>query len=122
MFRLTCIGNVGKDPVKRVTQSGIEMVTFTLGVTIKKGVTKWIDVTCFNKTAELVEQYVRKGSKLLIEGQPDAQAYIDKTSNEIVKKLGMVANSIEFLGGKQSEQSDVHELPSNDLKSDDAPF
>jgi single-strand DNA-binding protein len=75
-------GNVGKDPEMRYTPSGQPVTTFNVatnrsytgnnGQTVKE--TIWFRVTTWGKQAEICSQYVKKGSKVLVEGRltPDA--------------------------------------------------
>ena len=77
MFHTIIIaGNVGRDPEMRYTPSGSPVTSFSLassrtfnsqGQTSKE--TIWFRVTCWNKLAELANNYIRKGSKILVEGR-----------------------------------------------------
>jgi single-strand DNA-binding protein len=74
---LTIAGNVGKDPEMRYTPTGAAVTTFNVatnreytgndGVKVKE--TMWFRVTTWGKTAEVCNQYVKKGSKVLVEGR-----------------------------------------------------
>jgi len=74
---LTIVGNVGKDPEMRYTPSGQPVTSFSVatnrqytansGETVKE--TTWFRVTTWGKTAEVCNQYVKKGSKVLVEGR-----------------------------------------------------
>jgi len=76
------VGNVGKDPEMRYTPSGQPVTSFSVatsrqytsnnGQTVKE--TIWFRVTTWGKQAEVCNQYVKKGSKVLVEGRltPDA--------------------------------------------------
>jgi single-strand DNA-binding protein len=69
-------GNVGRDPEMRYTPSGQPVTSFSVatnrqytsssGETVKE--TIWFRVTTWGKTAEVCNQYVKKGSKVLVEG------------------------------------------------------
>jgi single-strand DNA-binding protein len=79
---LILVGNVGRDPEMRYTPSGQPVTSFSVatnrqytansGETVKE--TIWFRVTTWGKTAEVCNQYVKKGSKVLVEGRltPDA--------------------------------------------------
>lgn len=77
MFHTIIIaGNVGKDPEMRYTPAGAAVTSFsvassrsykTQGQTMKE--TIWFRVTCWNKLAEFANNYVKKGTKVLIEGR-----------------------------------------------------
>lgn len=74
-------------------------------------------------------QYVKKGSKLLIEGTPSADAYVNKEGKPIAT-LKIFANNIEFLSSKEDQQEQKEpdntqagfNASSASLKSDDIPF
>ncbi|MCX6082285.1 MAG: single-stranded DNA-binding protein [Chloroflexi bacterium] len=74
---LILVGNVGRDPEMRYTPSGQPVTSFSVatnrqytansGETVKE--TVWFRVTTWGKTAETCNQYVKKGSKVLVEGR-----------------------------------------------------
>jgi single-strand DNA-binding protein len=74
---LTLVGNVGKDPEMRFLPSGQAVTTFSVATsnkyTSKSGEqvkeTVWFRVTTWGKQAETCNQYVKKGSKVLVEGR-----------------------------------------------------
>lgn len=84
------IGNLGNDPDIRYTNDGKAIANFSMGVsekwTNKQGEkqekTEWIRVTAFGKLAEIIEQYVHKGSKLYVEGKMQTRKWEDKEGNE----------------------------------------
>ncbi len=79
---LILVGNVGRDPEMRYTPSGQPVTSFSVatnrqytansGETVKE--TVWFRVTTWGKQAEVCNQYLKKGSKVLVEGRltPDA--------------------------------------------------
>lgn len=121
MKKIIVIGNVGRDPEARFSPTGESFVTFSLAVTTgskNNQKTDWLEISCSGKTAELVQSYVHKGSKLLVEGTPSANAYISK-DGKAVATLRVRAINLEFLGGSnKEEQSDA----CYGLKSDEVPF
>jgi single-strand DNA-binding protein len=74
---LTIVGNVGRDPEMRYTPTGAAVTSFSVatsrqysnsaGETVKE--TAWFRVTVWGKQAETCNQYVKKGSKVLVEGR-----------------------------------------------------
>ena len=108
------IGNCGKDPEIRTSQSG-KFATFTLATTdraytTKSGVqvperTEWHNIVVgSNGLAEVVERYVRKGTKLFIEGKIRTRKYTDRSNNERYVTEIYVDN-FELLGGKPEQAS-----------------
>ena len=108
MKKLMITGNVGRDPEMRADQSGGEFASFSVAVSVgnkQKPKTDWVDVTCSGKLADIAKNYIKKGSKLLIEGFPSVNAYIDRSNNPI-GTLRLYANNIEFISSaKESELS-----------------
>lgn len=75
---LTILGNVGKDPVIRSLNSGDSVANFSIAVSEKRkgeDATVWFNCTAFGKTAGVVESYVRKGSKVLVQGRIQTRTY-----------------------------------------------
>jgi single-strand DNA-binding protein len=98
------IGNVGRDPETRSTAGGKEVCNFSLAVNEKKdGEPLWIRVAAFDKLAGICQQYLKKGKQVYVQGRLQVRTYekdgVEKTSVE------MVANSVQFLGGKDDRDS-----------------
>ncbi len=109
MKKIIVTGNVGRDPESRFLPSGESFVAFSLAVTTgpkNNQKTDWLEISCNGKTAELVQAYVRKGSKLLVEGTPSAGAYINKEGKPVAT-LRVYANNIEFLSSKDSRSEEA---------------
>lgn len=108
MRKIIITGNLGKDPETRATQSGDSFVVFTVAVnagTKANPKTDWMEINCKAKLGEIALQYLRKGNKVLVEGYPSVNAYINK-ENKAVGTLRIHANNFEILGGKNdAEQS-----------------
>jgi len=143
MKKIIITGNVGRDPEMRADQSGGQFASFSVGVSVgtkQNPKTDWVDVTCNGKLSDLARNYIKKGSKLLIEGFPSVNAYVNR-ENKPVGTLRIYANNIEFLGKREdSTETDdannnepVYNLPevnessmagssSGSLTSDDIPF
>lgn len=108
----TGIGRLGKDPEIRRTQDGKAIASFSIACGWKskdKEGTDWIPVTAFGKLAEIIEQYVKKGSQVLIQGQFKTDKYTDK--NGVDKySTKIYADRIQLLGGK-TDKSEIKEQP-----------
>lgn len=106
MKKILVTGNVGKDPETRYAPSGESFVTFSFAVTTGSKAnqkTDWLEISCNGKTAEVVQNYVRKGSKLLVEGTPSASAYINKEGKPVAT-LRVSASTIEFIGSRERSE------------------
>ena len=104
------IGNLGRDPELRYTQSGQAVTNFSLATsenwTDKNGErtekTEWHRIVAWGKTAELCAQYLSKGRTVYIEGRLQTRDWEDK---EGVKRqtTEIVANTVQFLGAPRGE-------------------
>lgn len=143
MKKIIVTGNVGRDPEVRMDQNGNQFVTFSIGVSVgtkQNPKTDWVDISCNGRLADVAKNFVKKGSKLLVEGFPSVNAYINR-DNKAVGTLRINASNFEFIGSRQDGESDhveaapsdnsgVYTLPDNNndqssemtLKSDDIPF
>ena len=90
--KVILVGNVGKDPEIRTTQDGRKFANLRVATSEswrdktsgeRKEKTEWHAVVVFNDAlAKVVEQYVRKGSKLYIEGQLQTRKWQDQTGQD----------------------------------------
>jgi single-strand DNA-binding protein len=85
--RVILIGNVGKDPDIRKTQAGKPIASFSIATSERwkdaagnpQETTDWHNVVCFNeKLCEVIEKYVKKGSKVYVEGAQKTRKWQDK--------------------------------------------
>jgi len=79
------LGNVGKDPEMRATQGGMVIASFSLATADRKkdganwvDSTEWHNLVCFGRTAEIVRDYVKKGSQIFVEGKIQTRSWDDK--------------------------------------------
>ena len=107
------LGNVGKDPEIRSTAGGMQVASFSLATAERaKGAdgqwtdkTEWHNIVCFQRTAEVVRDYVKKGSQILVEGKIQTRSWDDKTSGEKKYKTEILCNELTLLGGKSGGES-----------------
>src|ERR1700688_586303 len=102
--RVSLIGNLGKDPEVRQTQSGMSVGTLRIGVTERKKEgddykdhTEWVSVVCFGKTAENAQKYLQKGRQIFVEGRLQTRTWEDKTG-QTRYTTEVLANQVLFLG------------------------
>lgn len=130
------IGNLGRDPEVRHTQSGDRVVNLNLAVTErwktksgeKQEKTEWVRVTIWNdKIGEIAERFCKKGDKIYISGSMQTRKWTDqsgaeKYSTEIV--LQRFRGELVLLGGSggsSSSTGDQDHSRQDDL-DDDIPF
>ena len=103
--KLILIGNLGKDPEMKYTTDGKAVTTFSVAAFNRKDETVWFRVSTWDKQAETCNQYLHKGSKVLVEGALKADAQGNPRTYE--RKDGtwgasfeVVASAVKFLSGK----------------------
>ena len=99
-------GNLTRDPELRYTPGGSAVAAFGVAVNRKwKGEdgqdheeVTFVDVECWAKRAEVVAQYFRKGSQILVEGRLKLDQWEDKNTGDKRSKLKVVMESFSFVG------------------------
>ena len=140
MFQqLILIGNLGNDVEMRFTPTGVPVASFRMatsrtwtdaqGQPQKK--TIWFDVTAWRKLAELLPQYIRKGSQIFLIGEiEEPNTYTDRDGNQRAS-LKVTAQTIKFLdrlgaNGAPVEATDKGPAAGNssgtELREEDIPF
>lgn len=128
MNKAILIGNVGKQPEIRKTQSGISVANFSLATSKKiKGEdkTEWHRIVAWDKLAEIIEKYVHKGDKVMIEGEIETRDY--EKDGQKVYTTEIRAWNMEMLGGKpegnqSTESNEKVDISNLDDIDDDLPF
>ena len=107
--KILLLGNMTRNPELRYIASGTAVCTFGFAVNTKMGEREdvlFIDVTSFGKTAELVEQYLKKGSAALIEGRLQLQQWESQDGQKRSKHL-VVAERVQFMpSGERAGETD----------------
>lgn len=106
--KIIIIGNLTRDVEKRYLPSGTAMSTFAIASThkfskqdgSKADETCFVDVKIFGRTAEVAEQYLHKGSRVLIEGRLVFESWTDQSGNKR-SKHSILAESMKMLDRKQ---------------------
>lgn len=108
--KVILLGAVGQDPEVRYSASGLPIASFSLATSEKRKdkdeVTQWHSCVAFGKLAEIVQQYVTKGSKLYVDGAIDYQVVerdgvSTKYTKIIVNELSMLSSTPSSQGGEQ---------------------
>ncbi|MHB1699729.1 MAG: single-stranded DNA-binding protein [Acidobacteriaceae bacterium] len=106
--KVLLLGNVGKDPEIRATAGGMTVASFSLATAdrAKDSTGNWVDKTewhnlvAFQRTAEVVRDYVKKGTQLFIEGKIQTRSWDDKESGQKKYRTEILVNELTLLGGK----------------------
>jgi single-strand DNA-binding protein len=100
------VGNLGKDPDLKYTQTGKAMVNFSLATTERWGGedrTEWHNIVMFDRLAEIANDYLRKGRTVYIEGRIQTRSWEDQNGNKR-HITEIVASNMQMLGTPRSEQ------------------
>jgi len=106
--KVILLGNVGKDPEIRATSGGTPVASFSIATSDRfkdkdgnwQDRTEWHNLVAFQRTAEIVRDYVKKGSKLYIEGSLRTSSWDDKTSGQKKYKTEIIVNDLSLLSGR----------------------
>lgn len=112
--KITLIGNLGRDPEMRYTPSGQAVANFSMATTEKwtgqdgqlQERTIWWRVSAFGKQAETINQYLKKGSKVYVEGRMQADPktggprIYTRQDNTAGSSFEVTASTIKFLSSR----------------------
>jgi single-strand DNA-binding protein len=107
--KVILLGNVGKDPEIRSTPSGVMVANFTIATSDRskdaqgnwQDKTEWHSLVAFNRTAEIIRDYVKKGSKLYVEGKLQTSSWDDKTTGAKKYRTEIIVNDLSLLSGRE---------------------
>jgi len=133
MNKVILNGNIVADPESRFSQAGKAITNFRLAVSGRGDKTVFVDVTTFDKTAELVTKYKVKGDPVLIDGRLELDVWDDKSTGQKRSKLYVIADNVEFLSSGNKQENKSEDAPASKAKSspksgplqdsqDDVPF
>jgi single-strand DNA-binding protein len=105
--KVLLLGNLGKDPEIRTTPNGMTVATFSLATAerAKDSTGNWVDKTewhnlvAFQRTAEIIRDYVKKGSQIFVEGKLQTRSWDDKESGQKKYRTEILVNELTLLGG-----------------------
>ena len=117
--KVVLVGNLTRDPELRYTPKGMAIAKIGLAVNRvwtneageKKEEVTFVDVDVFGRTAENVGQYMRKGRPILIEGRLKFDQWDDKQTGQKKSKLGVVAETVQFLGSPAGAEGGAPAAP-----------
>src|ERR1700727_207603 len=101
------LGRLGKDPEMRATAGGMNIASFTLATSdrAKDQAGNWVDKTewhnlvAFQRTAEIVRDYCKKGSQIFVEGKIQTRSWDDKETGQKKYRTEILVNELSLLGG-----------------------
>lgn len=135
------IGNLGGEPELKYTQSGTAVCNFPVATTetwIKDGSkteeVTWHRIVVWGKQAENCNQYLRKGSKVMVDGRLKTRSWDDEKTGVKKYATDLVANTVQFLNSNKDTNEAIesahqkNDLPNYnvqtdvDFAADDIPF
>lgn len=138
--KVMILGNLGKDPDLRYTQSGQAVANFSIATSDRwtdkasgqaQERTEWHRIVVWGKQAENCGKYLRKGASALIEGRLQTREYADPKDNTQKRYIAeVIADHITFVGGNGGGKSgggmDAHDTApratTTQSVDDDIPF
>lgn len=142
--RVILVGNLTRDVELKYTPNGMAIAKFGLATNrsykdnttgeLKQEV-MFIDITVFGRSAEVANQYLKKGKKVLVEGRLVLDQWVD-SSGQKRSKHSVVADKIQFMDPKESSDNvnqsyntqpqqpvqQKNNIPSIDIDDDEIPF
>ncbi len=141
-------GNLTKDPELKSLPSGIKVVSFGLATNrtwkdkngVKQESTSFHNIVAFGKTAEIMAQYLKKGSSAFVEGRIETRSWDDKNDGTKKYRTEIIVDNFQFgpsSGGPRAEsapkshkeeapakgkQMDTIEYPTEEINPEDIPF
>lgn len=140
--KVIILGNCGQEPTIRYLPSGQAVANISIATTSKRKdkqsgetieTTEWHRVTFFDKLAEIVGEYVKKGAPLYVEGRLKYGKFTNKDGHE-QNTCDIVASEVQLLGKPQGQSAPSQSAPAqrpaparatgytSDEMTDDIPF
>jgi len=138
--KIMLIGNHGRDPEMRFTPSGKPVTDFSLAVNRRRRTqegetadeTEWFRIVCWDRLAEIADQYLGKGTQIYVEGRLQTRRYTGNDGTERTS-LDVIANELIILTPRGERASGGYREPSSrgqtqqetenlDEDFDDVPF
>jgi single-strand DNA-binding protein len=140
--KVILIGNLGADPETRYAPSGTAIANVRLATTDSRrdkesgefvDTTEWHRVVFFGRTAEVAQEYLRKGSQIYVEGRIKTNKWQDRDGNDRYT-TEIIADQMQMLGGRGggagaqpmdrsgSSRPAAQAQPAPDFEDDEIPF
>ncbi len=112
MNKVFLLGHAGKAPEIRATQNGVTVANFSLATADRQkqgeewvDKTEWHNIVAFKRTAEVIRDYVKKGSKVMIEGKIQTRSWDDKDSGQKKYRTEIIVNDLTLFGDSQGSEN-----------------
>ncbi len=128
-------GNITRDPELRTTPSGSQVCSFSVAVnrTFKDSsgtsqeTVSFFDCSAWGRSAEIINQYAKKGTGILVSGRLEQRSWEDKNTGQKRSRVEIVVEEFSFLSGNDrsagstSAGSSIETQDSQDIIPDDIP-
>lgn len=112
MLKAVVVGNIGNEPEMQYSANGGAFIRFNVASNYRtKGQdgewtdqTEWLRVTLFGKRAESLANYLKKGSRVYVDGRLEARPWTDKNGT-LKAGLEVMADTVEFVSSRQDDQA-----------------
>ena len=136
-------GNLTRDPELRTTPNGANVCSFSVAVNRvyrdsngeQKEDVSFIDCSAWGKLGEMINQYAKKGSGVLVSGRLDQRSWEDKTSGQKRSRVEIVVEDFNFAGGgsrdnggnsfeggEAAPENIPDDIPDEEIDLSDVPF
>ena len=135
--KVILVGNLGRDPELRSTQSGQQVASSSLATNRKwkdrdgnrQEKTEWHNIKCWGRQAEVAGQYLTKGRQIYVEGRLETSSWEDRQSGEKKYRTEIICENFQMLGqrgdsaGSGFQPPDAPAAPGPQAaEDDDIPF
>ena len=106
--KVILVGNVGKDPEVKLLPSGLPVANLGLATSERfkdktgewQDRTEWHNLTAYQRTAEIIRDYVKKGAKLYVEGRIQTRSWDDQATGQKKYRTEILVNELSLLDSK----------------------
>ena len=107
--KVVLVGNLGRDPESKQTQSGRTITTFSVATSERwsdkdgnrQERTEWHNIKTFGPVGDICARFLRRGSKVYVEGRLESREVVDQASGQSRKFWNIVASEVVFLDRKE---------------------
>lgn len=119
--KVILIGNLTRDPdLRSVPSSGMAVTDIGMAINgFKEGDVTFVDVTLWDKQAELVADYLVKGDPIMIEGRLTMDQWEDRETGQPRSKMKVTADRMQFIGPRKEGANTGPATSQPDLPTDD---
>ena len=134
--KVILIGNLGRDPELRHTTGGTPVANFTMATTERwtdqsgerQERTEWHKIVVWSKQAEIVNEYLREGKQVYVEGSLQTREWTDRDGNKLYT-TEVKARTVQMLGKASDRPAEAEQVPTAvadgrdaSYEEDDVPF